>query len=77
MLKRFKLLFRKPKVGELWSLNQSGMLFTFRVTGYENEEYTFKCLGIEWTGKLCHAGAIYPAKPKPQKLIEALLPLAR
>ena len=71
LYRKLKLIFRKPKLGEFWSIDRAGKTETFRIikkidTGgnfYYLYSYTFKFdSGWTWEGPISQAGPIYLAR---------------
>lgn len=72
LYRKFKLIFRKPKVGEFWSIDRAGKTETFVVTKKVDKShnmlrtdyhYTFKFYDSwTWDGPISQAGPIYLAR---------------
>lgn len=82
LLRRIKLLFRKPKAGEIWALDSKSGTTKFIVNevyeAYGDYCVSLTLLGIShsWEGPIKYAGPIYIIKdnnPKWSTLKEAIL----
>lgn len=71
LLRKFKLLFRKPRVGEFWSIDRKGTPVLFEVikkhSKGNNEDYEIHYIfkfsdGWTWEGPIGQAGPIYLAR---------------